>query len=99
LNTTLFKALLASVPACLLLAWATNSLLTTKSVWSLLQLFGVAGLAIVVLAHVSEGLHLFPVMHWGSPRSVGHYLDLTGALLGVTMLPIGYVSQTLANRR
>jgi len=31
-------------------------------------------LAVVVLTHVAEALHLFPWMHWGQEHSVGHYL-------------------------
>jgi hypothetical protein len=29
-------------------------------------------------------------MHWGDPQSVGHYLDLSSAVAGVTLLPVGY---------
>jgi hypothetical protein len=40
---------------------------------------------------VCEALHLFPAMGWGRPGTVGHYLDLTGATLGVALLPVGYL--------
>jgi hypothetical protein len=45
----------------------------------LLQLLGAGCLVIVVLSHLSEALHLFPIMHWGEGHSVGHYLDLSSA--------------------
>jgi hypothetical protein len=45
----------------------------------------------VVLTHVSEALQLFPWMHWGSEHSVGHYLDFTSAVLGLTLFPVGYL--------
>jgi hypothetical protein len=46
-------------------------------------------LLIVVLTHVAEGLHLFTFMRWGDPHSVGHYLDLSSAILGVSLFPAG----------
>jgi hypothetical protein len=46
---------------------------------------------LVVLTHVAEALGLFPAMRWGAPDSVGHYLDLASAVLGVTLLPVGYL--------
>jgi hypothetical protein len=45
----------------------------------------------VVLTHVAEALHLFPAMRWGEPDSIGHYLDLSSAVLGVTLLPTGHM--------
>jgi hypothetical protein len=51
---------------------------------------------IVALAHVFEALHLFPWMHWGLEASPGHYLDLSGAVLGLTLFPIGYLLHALA---
>jgi hypothetical protein len=30
-------------------------------------------------------------MHWGREHSVGHYLDLTSAVLGLTLFPLGYL--------
>jgi hypothetical protein len=40
-------------------------------------------------------LQLLPSMHWGLPDSVGHYLDLGSAALGVTLFPLGYLWQAL----
>jgi hypothetical protein len=48
---------------------------------------------IVVLTHIAEALHLFPFMGWGDAHSAGHFLDLTSAVLGVTLLPLGYLLQ------
>ncbi len=38
-------------------------------------------------------------MHWGLEHSVGHYLDLSSAILGVTMFPIGFFFTELARSR
>ena len=66
-----------------------------KTGWVLLQLFGAACLLVVVFAHVSEALELFPWMGWGLEHSAGHYLDLWSAIFGVTLFPIGYFFHAL----
>jgi hypothetical protein len=43
-------------------------------------------------SHVSEALHLFP--GWGLERSAGHYLDLSSAVVGLTLFPLGYFLQS-----
>jgi len=50
---------------------------------------------VVVLTHVAEALQLFPWMDWGSEHSVGHYLDLGSAVLGLTSFPVGYFLHAL----
>jgi hypothetical protein len=44
---------------------------------------------LVVLTHVAEALQVFPGMHWGEEHSIGHYVDLSGAVLGVILFPLG----------
>jgi hypothetical protein len=92
MNGILLKALGASVPACMLFFGAVAWFLR---VYSLLQLLGAGCLVVVVLAHVSEALHLFPWMHWGLENSTGHCLDLARAILGLALFPIGYLLQAL----
>jgi hypothetical protein len=91
MNVTLVRALVALVPTCLLLAGSVVVCLRGRTVWSLLQLLGAGCLVVVVLTHVCEALHLFPWMGWGDEHSVGHYLDLSSVVLGVTLLPVGYL--------
>ena len=69
-----------------------------KTAYIFLQLLGAGCLVIVVLTHVSEALNLLPWMHWGLENSVGHYLDLSTAVLGFTLFPVGYLFQALTNR-
>ncbi len=46
---------------------------------------------VVVLTHFCEALGLFPVMRFGERDSAGHYLDLTSAVLGVTLVAAGFL--------
>jgi hypothetical protein len=98
MNVTLFKALLGSVPACMLFSGSIILFSRGKTVCSFLQLLGAGCLVVVVLIHVCEALHLFPWMHWGNEHSVGHYLDFWGAVLGLTLFPSGYWLHALTKR-
>jgi len=94
-DVTLFRALVAMVPAGMLLSGSVVLFIRGKTVCSSLQLLGAACLVVVVLTHVSEALRLFPWMHWGLKHSPGHYLDLWNAILGLTLFPIGYLLHAL----
>jgi hypothetical protein len=63
-----------------------------------LMLLGAGCLIVVVLTHVCEAFHLFPVMGWGLRNSLGHYLDLSAAILGLAFLPAGYLLAFAARR-
>ena len=95
-QVTLMRALVASVPACLLFAGSLVLFWRGKAVSSFLQLLGAASLVLVVLAHMFEALNLFPSMGWGVERSAGHYVDLGSAILGLTSFPLGYLLHTLS---
>ena len=99
MNVTLLRALLALVPTCLLFSGSVVLLYKRKTVWSFLQLIGAGCLVIVALTHVSEALDLLLWMHWGLEDSFGHYLDLSSAVLGLTLFPTGYLLHALATQR
>ena len=96
MNVTLLKALIAFLPAGMLFSGSSILFFREKSGRSLLQLLGAACLVVVVLTHVFEALQLFPWMHWGLQHSIGHYLDFSGAVLGLTLFPTGYLLHALA---
>ena len=98
MNATLAKALVALVPAGILFVGAVLLFLREKILGSFLQLLGAGCLVVVVLAHIAEALHLFPWMHWGEEHSVGHYIDLGSAVLGLTLFPMGYLLHALTKR-
>ena len=91
MSVTLFKALVALAPTCLLFSGSMVLFLRRKSLSSVLQLLGAGSLVLVVLTHVSEALQLFPRMQWGLEHSPGHYVDLCGAVIGLTLFPAGYL--------
>ena len=95
MNATLSKALVALVPAGILLVGSVLLFLRERTLGSFLQLLGAGCLVMVVLTHLCEALHLFPWMQWGLEHSVGHYLDLWSALLGLTLFPVGYLLHAL----
>jgi hypothetical protein len=61
------------------------------TIWRFLQLLGAVCLAIVVLTHIAEVFQIFPTMGWGLPNTAGHYLDLISAILGCTLLLLGFI--------
>jgi hypothetical protein len=98
MNAALLKALAALVPASMLLCGSMFLFLRGRDRFSLLQVIGAGSMVVVVLTHVFEALRLFPAMQWGAEQSVGHYLDFSGAILGLTLFPAGYLLQALAKR-
>src|ERR1700746_4059593 len=98
MNVPLFKALIALLPVSMLFYVSMGVYVRSKTAGSLMLLFGSRALVVVVLTHVCEALHLFPWMHWGLEHSVGHYLDLWSAILGLTLVPFGYLLHLLAGR-
>lgn len=99
MSVTLLRALVALVPTGMLLIGAVLVFRSVRTARSFVQLFGAACLVTVVLTHAFEALRLFPWMQWGRPDSPGHYLDLSSAVLGVALFPVGYLLDALARRR
>ena len=99
MNGTLLRSLVALVPTSALLAASVIVYTRARSTGSLLQLVGAGCLVIVVLTHVFEALDLLPWMQWGRPHSVGHYVDMWSAVLGLTLVPAGYVLRRIRSRR
>jgi hypothetical protein len=61
------------------------------TIWRFFQLLGAVCLVIIVLTHIAEVFQIFPTMGWGRPNSAGHYLDLVSAILGSTLLLLGFI--------
>jgi len=59
--------------------------------WFALGLVGYAGLAILRITYLCEGLHILFWMRWGSEGSLSHYLNLASLATGLLLIPTGYV--------
>jgi hypothetical protein len=93
------KSTIALVPVLLLLFGSAVLFRTADTLWASLQLIGSAFLVIVVLTHLCEGLGIFDRLGWGLEDSIGHYIDLGSAVLGLTLFPIGYCLYALTTRK
>jgi succinate dehydrogenase/fumarate reductase cytochrome b subunit len=98
MNATLVKALVPFAPVVAVFCGACALFARSRSPWSFFQVLGAAGLLIVLMTHVCEALRLFPWMYWGREGSVGHYVDLSGAVLGLVAFPTGYLVHALRTR-
>lgn len=90
-------ASLAIVGAIVLLICFASVLgfLKGRSRAATVQLVGSGLLVVMVLTHIAEHFHLVMAMRWGSPDSIGHYLDLVSAVGGVCLLGGGYVMKLM----
>jgi hypothetical protein len=92
----LVTALVALLSVSALFSSSAIMFLRERTFSTLLQLLGATCLVMVIVVHVCEALALFPWMHWGEPHSVGHYIDLASAVLGVILFPFGYLLHALS---
>lgn len=99
MNVTLVKALVALVPVSIVFCVAIIAFSRARMLLSYLQLAGAAALLAVVFLHICEALGLLPWMHWGEPHSAGHYVDLVSAVLGLTLLLLGFLLHIVAKVR
>lgn len=67
------------------------SFLKRRSPAAVVQLSGAGLLLVMVLTHIAERFHLLTAMRWGSPNSIGHYVDFASAIGGVVLLCASYV--------
>lgn len=98
MNLALLEALGALVPASVLFAGSIVLLFRARTTWCILQIVGAGGLVVVILNHVCEALHVLPWMGWGLENSFGHDVDLSSAVLAITLFPLGYLADVLGRR-
>jgi hypothetical protein len=85
------KGFLALASTSVLLAVSVARLLTGRSLASALQAFGLGCFAIMAATHVFEAFSVLPALGWGRPNSIGHFIDLTAALLGVALMAASFL--------
>ena len=94
--------ILRSIVACaiamgLLLAAVVNYRRRPSTSAGLLTL-AAGSFVVVAVVHVFEALGIFSAAGWGQPASVGHYIDLAAALLGVALVCWATVTVLLRRR-
>jgi hypothetical protein len=91
--TAVLKGLLALVAAGVFLGVAVILLLTRKSLGAVVQGLGIGCFAVMALTHVFRAFSILPGLGWGQPHSVGHFVDLVAALLGVALVTTSFLLQ------
>ena len=87
----LLRALAVLLPVSLMLVASAIAYARGQKIAAGLQMVGAACLMIVVLTHICEAFSFLSSMHWGEPRSWGHYLDLASTVMGLALLSLGYL--------
>ena len=95
INLPVLKSILALAATSALLGGSAILYRRRGSMGSVLQFLGVACFVVVALTHVFEAFAILPSLGWGQPRSIGHYIDLGAAILGLTLLFAGLLFQYL----
>ena len=90
MTPTLGKAIVALALAGILGFFTARAFLRRRATGSLLELLGAAGVLILGLTHLLEGLHVRSWMAWGMADSPGHYLNLASLTLAIAGLLGGY---------
>lgn len=94
-----FTLLLVSLFVSGVLLISIRALSRERNLWRMMQLGGAVCLAVMVFAHIAEEFHFFARMGWGLPHSSGHYVDLASAMLGLTLLPVGFCADAMLRKR
>lgn len=84
------KGVLALVAACVFFGVCTVIVLTRRGLSSGLQALGLGCFGVMALTHFFEKFAILPELGWGQPRSVGHFIDLVAALLGVILVTTSF---------
>lgn len=79
------------VPACLFFAGSIVLLFGVRTAWCILRIVGVGGLVVMIVTLVCERIQALPWMGWRPGNSPGHYVDLSRAVVAVTLFPLGYL--------
>src|SRR5215469_6568209 len=91
MSATVLKGLLALAGASVFLTVSAALFVTRRDLASALLATGIGWLGVMALTHVFESFSLLPAFGWGRPHSVGHFIDLAAALLGVAFVTAGFL--------
>ena len=85
------KSILAFAAALAIWTAAVVHWRRRRSLAAVLFIAAATCFAVVAVAHVFESFSVFRVVGWGEPHSIGHYVDLSAAVLCVGLTLAGIV--------
>ena len=91
MTAAVLKGLLALAGACIFLGVSVVLFLVRRGLSSALMALGLGCFGVMALTHVFEAFSILPALGWGQPHSVGHFIDLVAALLGVTLVTTSFL--------
>ena len=91
MNAAVLKGIVALAGAIVFLAVSAALYITRRDLGSALLAAGIGWFAVMALTHFFESFSILPAFGWGRPNSVGHFIDLAAALLGITFVTIGFL--------
>lgn len=91
MNAAVLKGLLALAGAGGFLAVSTALFMTRRDLGSVLLATGIGWFGVMALTHFFESFSILPAFGWGRPHSVGHFIDLAAAVLGITCVTLGFL--------
>ena len=91
MSATVLRGLLALAGASVFLAVSAALFVTRRDLASALLATGIGWFAVMALTHVFESFSILPAFGWGRPHSVGHFIDLAAASLGIAFVAAGFL--------
>ena len=99
MSASVLKGLLALAAASVFLGVCVVLFLTRRGLTSALQALGIGCFGVMALTHVFEEFSMLPELGWGRPHSVGHFIDLMAALLGLTLVSTSFLLRRRGHHR
>ena len=91
MHAAVLKGLLALAGASVFLAVSAALFVTRRDLGAALLATGIGWFGVMALTHVFETFSILPAFGWGRPHSIGHFIDLAAALLGISFVALGFL--------
>ena len=91
MSASVVKGVLALAAACVFFGVCAVLVSTRRNLSSALQAIGIGCFGVMALTHVFENFAILPELGWGLPHSVGHFIDLVAAVLGVALMTTSFL--------
>lgn len=99
MSGSVLKGILALAAACVFFGVCAALALTRRGLSPALQALGIGCFGVMALTHVFENFSILPELGWGQPHSVGHFIDLIAALLGIALVTTSFLLRHSGRQR